>query len=159
MPRDTRLIERWLPISELGIESVRERTPMTPFPAPNRLHVWWARRHFGMPSTSANDRAGASNFSANSRKSPTKLSPRSDDPPSTTVCASLAAIDVSSQPTDSMRLRGWFSRPSKASVGRLLSSFPLGRMPLRRISPLGIARDRSHGAPRATSRHCRSIFA
>ena len=41
---DTRLIERWLPITELGIESVRERTPMTPFPAPNRLHVWWARR-------------------------------------------------------------------------------------------------------------------
>ena len=40
----TRLIERWLPISELGIESTRERTPMTPFPAPNRLHVWWARR-------------------------------------------------------------------------------------------------------------------
>src|SRR5580765_7566766 len=40
----TRLIERWLPIAELGIESVRERTPMTPFPAPNRLHVWWARR-------------------------------------------------------------------------------------------------------------------
>ena len=41
---DVRLIERWLPITELGIESVRERTPMTPFPAPNRLHVWWARR-------------------------------------------------------------------------------------------------------------------
>jgi len=41
---DIRLIERWLPIAELGIESVRERTPMTPFPAPNRLHVWWARR-------------------------------------------------------------------------------------------------------------------
>ena len=41
---DTRLIERWLPISALGIESTRERTPMTPFPAPNRLHVWWARR-------------------------------------------------------------------------------------------------------------------
>jgi adenine-specific DNA methylase len=40
----TRLIERWLPIAEIGIESVRERTPMTPFPAPNRLHVWWARR-------------------------------------------------------------------------------------------------------------------
>ena len=40
----TRLIERWLPIAELGIESTRERTPMTPFPAPNRLHVWWARR-------------------------------------------------------------------------------------------------------------------
>ncbi len=41
---DTRLIERWMPIAEIGIESLRERTPMTPFPAPNRLHVWWARR-------------------------------------------------------------------------------------------------------------------
>src|ERR1700730_8895203 len=41
---DTRLIERWLPIAALGIESLRERTPMTPFPAPKRLHVWWARR-------------------------------------------------------------------------------------------------------------------
>ncbi len=41
---DVRLIERWLPIAEIGIESLRERTPMTPFPAPNRLHVWWARR-------------------------------------------------------------------------------------------------------------------
>ncbi len=41
---DTRLIEDWLPIAALGVESVRERTPMTPFPAPNRLHVWWARR-------------------------------------------------------------------------------------------------------------------
>jgi putative DNA methylase len=41
---ETRLIERWLPIAALGIESIRERTPMTPFPAPNRLHVWWARR-------------------------------------------------------------------------------------------------------------------
>ncbi len=39
-----RLIEEWLPMAELGIESVRERTPMTPFLAPNRLHVWWARR-------------------------------------------------------------------------------------------------------------------
>ena len=39
-----RLIEEWLPIAALGIESLRERTPMTPFPAPNRLHVWWARR-------------------------------------------------------------------------------------------------------------------
>src|SRR3954469_24581416 len=38
------LIEDWLPIAEIGIESVRERTPMTPYPAPNRLHVWWARR-------------------------------------------------------------------------------------------------------------------
>ena len=41
---DIRLIERWLPIAEIGVESTRERTPMTPFPAPNRLHVWWARR-------------------------------------------------------------------------------------------------------------------
>ena len=39
-----RLIETWLPIAQLGVESLRERTPMTPFPAPNRLHVWWARR-------------------------------------------------------------------------------------------------------------------
>lgn len=39
-----RLIEEWLPIAAIGVESVRERTPMTPFPAPNRLHVWWARR-------------------------------------------------------------------------------------------------------------------
>jgi putative DNA methylase len=38
------LIEDWLPITEIGIESLRERTPLTPFPAPNRLHVWWARR-------------------------------------------------------------------------------------------------------------------
>ena len=46
-PESTRprlLIEEWLPIAEIGVESVRERTPMTPFPAPNRLHVWWARR-------------------------------------------------------------------------------------------------------------------
>ena len=34
---DTRPIERWLPIVEIGIESTCERTPMTPFPAPNRL--------------------------------------------------------------------------------------------------------------------------
>lgn len=39
-----RLIEDWLPIAEIGIEGLRERTPMTPFPAPNRLHVWFARR-------------------------------------------------------------------------------------------------------------------
>ena len=36
---DARLIERWLPTGALGIESIRERTPMTPFPAPNRLHA------------------------------------------------------------------------------------------------------------------------
>jgi putative DNA methylase len=50
----TRLIETWLPIAEIGTESLRERTPMTPFPAPKRLHVWWARRPLsplGPPST------------------------------------------------------------------------------------------------------------
>ena len=41
---DTRLIERRLPIVALGIESTRERTPMTPFPAPSRLRVGRARR-------------------------------------------------------------------------------------------------------------------
>ena len=30
----TRLIERWLPIADIGIESTHERTPMTPFPPP-----------------------------------------------------------------------------------------------------------------------------
>ena len=39
-----RLIEEWLPAAAIGMESLRERTPMTPFPAPNRLHVWFARR-------------------------------------------------------------------------------------------------------------------
>ncbi len=41
---DRRLIEEWLPIAKIGVEGTRERTPLTPFPAPNRLHVWWARR-------------------------------------------------------------------------------------------------------------------
>ena len=41
---DTRLIERWLPIAELGEESVRERRSMTALPAIYYLHVWWARR-------------------------------------------------------------------------------------------------------------------
>ena len=34
---DRRLIEDWMPIAEIGSESIRERTPMTPYPAPNRL--------------------------------------------------------------------------------------------------------------------------
>ncbi|MCA9942896.1 MAG: DUF1156 domain-containing protein [Anaerolineales bacterium] len=38
------LIEDWLPIEAIGVESRRERGYSTPFPAPNRLHVWWARR-------------------------------------------------------------------------------------------------------------------
>src|ERR1700732_5056518 len=41
---DTRLIERWLPIAELGEESVRERRSMTALPPTYYLHVWWARR-------------------------------------------------------------------------------------------------------------------
>ena len=41
---DVRLIERWLPISELGEESVRERRSMTSLPPIYYLHVWWARR-------------------------------------------------------------------------------------------------------------------
>ena len=41
---DTRLIERWLPISALGEESVRERRSMTALPPIYYLHVWWARR-------------------------------------------------------------------------------------------------------------------
>ena len=40
------LIEDWLPVTELGIESKRERSTPTPhaFPPINQLHVWWARR-------------------------------------------------------------------------------------------------------------------
>ena len=41
---DTRLIERWLPISALGEECVRERRSMTALPPTYYLHVWWARR-------------------------------------------------------------------------------------------------------------------
>lgn len=37
------LIEEWLPIAELGVESKRENTTGQQ-PPPNRLHVWWARR-------------------------------------------------------------------------------------------------------------------
>ena len=38
------LIEDWLPIQELGIESRRERAVSTTLPPLSRLHVWWARR-------------------------------------------------------------------------------------------------------------------
>ena len=41
---DTRLIERWLPIAEIGEESTRERRSMTALPPIYYLHVWWARR-------------------------------------------------------------------------------------------------------------------
>ena len=38
------LIEQWLPISELGIESRRERAAASALPPLSFLHVWWARR-------------------------------------------------------------------------------------------------------------------
>ena len=41
---DVRLIERWLPIAEIGEESARERRSMTALPPTYYLHVWWARR-------------------------------------------------------------------------------------------------------------------
>ena len=40
---DRRLIEEWLPIREISIENIRE-APVSAMPAPNYLHVWWARR-------------------------------------------------------------------------------------------------------------------
>lgn len=44
MSHTRRLIESWLPIAELGEESVRERRSMTALPPTYYLHVWWARR-------------------------------------------------------------------------------------------------------------------
>src|SRR6266851_1444171 len=44
MSKDTRLIERWLPIAELGEESNRERRSLQALPPIYYLHVWWARR-------------------------------------------------------------------------------------------------------------------
>ncbi|MBX6770935.1 MAG: DUF1156 domain-containing protein [Chloroflexi bacterium] len=38
------LIEQWLPIAELGIESQRERGASSALPPLYFLHVWWARR-------------------------------------------------------------------------------------------------------------------
>ena len=38
------LIEDWLPVRELGIESVRERAVWQDLPPLFGLHVWWARR-------------------------------------------------------------------------------------------------------------------
>lgn len=45
-PKPRVLIEDWLPVAALGIESRRERSTPTPhaFPPLNQLHVWWARR-------------------------------------------------------------------------------------------------------------------
>ncbi|MBD2772153.1 DUF1156 domain-containing protein [Iningainema tapete] len=39
-----RLIEEWLPVAEIGLESLRERRSMTALPPIYYLHVWWARR-------------------------------------------------------------------------------------------------------------------
>ena len=39
-----RLIEEWLPIKEVGIESRRERAASSALPPLYFLHVWWARR-------------------------------------------------------------------------------------------------------------------
>lgn len=41
---DARLIERWLPIAEIGEESMRERRSLQALPPIYYLHVWWARR-------------------------------------------------------------------------------------------------------------------
>lgn len=43
-PRPRVLIEDWLPVAELGIESRRERAAANAIPPLNSLHVWWARR-------------------------------------------------------------------------------------------------------------------
>ena len=39
-----RLIEEWLPVNELSIEAIRERSAASALPPINWLHVWWARR-------------------------------------------------------------------------------------------------------------------
>ncbi|MCZ7532620.1 MAG: DUF1156 domain-containing protein [Acidimicrobiia bacterium] len=44
MTRPEVLIEQWLPVKELGIESVRERAAASALPPIYFLHVWWARR-------------------------------------------------------------------------------------------------------------------
>jgi adenine-specific DNA methylase len=38
------LIEDWLPVTELGIESRRERAAASALPPLSFLHIWWARR-------------------------------------------------------------------------------------------------------------------
>ena len=47
LPTDRRLIETWLPVAELGEESIRERRFAlhgNALPPNYSLHVWWARR-------------------------------------------------------------------------------------------------------------------
>ena len=43
-PAAPRLIEKWLPINEISVESVRERAAASALPPVNWLHVWLARR-------------------------------------------------------------------------------------------------------------------
>jgi adenine-specific DNA methylase len=38
------LISKWFPITEVSVESIRERTPGTDFSPLSRIHVWFARR-------------------------------------------------------------------------------------------------------------------
>ena len=44
MPTNSPLIERYLPIDEISIESLREGGALAGHPPVNQLHVWWARR-------------------------------------------------------------------------------------------------------------------
>lgn len=44
MSRPSVLIEKWLPIAEVGVESMRERGASSALPPLYFLHVWWARR-------------------------------------------------------------------------------------------------------------------
>jgi putative DNA methylase len=44
MPSNKRLIQEWLPIKEIGIESRRERAASSALPPLYFLYIWWARR-------------------------------------------------------------------------------------------------------------------
>jgi adenine-specific DNA methylase len=44
LSRPSVLIEKWLPIAEVGVESMRERGASSALPPLYFLHVWWARR-------------------------------------------------------------------------------------------------------------------
>ena len=59
---DRRLIEEWLPVNELSIEAIRERSAASALPPLNWLHVWWARR----PLVVSRAAVAASLLSANS---------------------------------------------------------------------------------------------
>ena len=48
MPANSPLIEHYLPIDEISIESIRERVAASALPPLNWLHVWWARRPLNM---------------------------------------------------------------------------------------------------------------